>query len=86
MEHLSTHMTKPRTNQDMYDFIMMVITFTNSAGSPDYCSLHHVNCLSINYFRREKRKRVIDFLPISVYEGNEYRLIATKKNRIGYFD
>ena len=31
-------------------------------------------------------KGVIDFLPISAYEGNEYRLIATKKNRIGYFD
>ena len=31
-------------------------------------------------------KRVIDLLPILAYEGNEYRLIATKKNRIGYFD
>ena len=31
-------------------------------------------------------KRVIDLLPIFSYEGNEYRLIATKKNRIGYFD
>ena len=31
-------------------------------------------------------KRVIDLLPIFAYEGNEYRLIATKKNRIGYFD
>ena len=40
-------------------------------------------------YRREseehiKRLGVIDLLLIFAYEGNEYRLIATTKNRIGY--
>ena len=43
-------------------------------------------CLCTGGKSKGHTKAVIDLLPIFAYEGNEYRLITTKKNRIGYFD
>ena len=57
---------------------------------PRRATIHHnVNpllCLCTGGKSEGHIKRVFDLLPIFAYEGNEYRLIATKENRIGYFD